>query len=818
MSSPTADRSHAVPLSLPVVDARAGSASSLPAPLTALIGRTREIDAVAGLLGRGEVRLLTLSGPGGVGKTRLALAAAAALGPAFADGVAFVSLAPVREPTLVAATIAQALAVRPIDQPLAAALADHLRPRHLLLVLDNFEQVTTAAPLLSELLAAGPRLAILVTSRARLHLSGERDYSVPPLELPAADTARTPQPPAMDQLLASTAVRLFVERARDVAPGFALTTANAATVAEICRRLDGLPLAIELAAARTRILSPSALLARLTDRLRVLTGGPRDAPARLRTMRDAIAWSHDLLTAEEQTLFRRLAVFVGGFTLDAAEAVARGGDWGAESAADGGPSPSPRAPQPAPDLLDGLTALIDESLLQRAEQADGEIRFGMLESIREFGLELLAASGDEEAARRAHAAFVLELAERAEPELSGPDQVAWVERLEADLGNIRAAIEWLRARGETVATLRLAGALGWFWSSPGYFDEGRQRLAAVLAMPGAEAAPTVLAKVLSAAGDIANWQGDLERAQELFERALAICRTLDDRPRVAALIRGLGAVALDRNELDRAAALLGESLALAQETGSTWDVAASTNLSGVVAVARGDVRRAIARHEAACALWRDLGDTGHVATALTGIGWASLIGGDHARAAAAYREALDLAVAGDDEWYGAACLMGLGGVAAVRGQPERAVRLFAAAAAQREQLGVPLTSVIRVQLDRMVAATRTALGDAPFAAAWDAGRELSLAEAAVEAHAVATHADTGQPQPVRRESSTSRGLTRREVDVLRLLVEGRSDKEIAAALFITRRTASKHVTAILGKLAVPSRTGAAIAAVRDGLI
>ena len=419
-----------------------------PIPATPLVGREPEVAAACAQLRRpgGEVgtRLLTLTGPGGVGKTRLALAIAAELAADYAEGVAWVELAPVRDPDLVAAVVARAFGVRESgDQPVAETLVTFIAKRRLLLVLDNLEHVLAAAPLVAQLLAAGPQLTVLATSRTRLRLRGEQELSIPPLAVPGADET---QPP-LEGLAGVAAMRLFTERAQEVLPDFALTAENAAAVAAICRRLDGLPLALELATVRIKLLPPAALLSRLERRLPLLSGGARDLPHRQQTMRDAIAWSHDLLTTDEQAVFRRLAVFVGGFTLEVAEDVggrfARGGEVEREA---------------PPSVLDLVASLCDQSLLRPLSPTGSEPRLALLETIREYAGECLVASGEEEDTRHAHAACFLALAERAEPELTGPTQTAWLDRLEVEHDNLREALGW-SVQHDPRTALRLVGAL-----------------------------------------------------------------------------------------------------------------------------------------------------------------------------------------------------------------------------------------------------------------------------------------------------------------------------------------------------------------------
>jgi predicted ATPase/DNA-binding XRE family transcriptional regulator len=773
------------------------TSSRLPRPPTSLVGRERELSGTCALFrldpDREGTRLLTLTGPGGVGKTRLALAIASEVAGDYPDGVAWVELAPLRDPDLVLSAIAQALEVgEGGEHSLQERLETALVERRLLLVLDNCEHVLPAMPLVGDMLAAAPRLRVLATSRARLRLRGERELPIEPLALPEASGATAP---SVETLAGVAAVQLFVARATEVRPGFALTPENADLVAAICRQVDGLPLALELAAARVKILPPAALRARLAQRLPLLTGGARDAPERQQTMRQAIAWSHELLSESEQILFRRLAVFAGGCTLEAAAGVA-GGDR---------------------DGIDLVASLVDQSLLRQIEPpAPGaaEARFTMLETVREYAWERLEASGEAEAVRQAHAAFCLTLAERAEPELTGPAQAEWLNRLEIEHDNLRAALAWALTSDAGIA-LRFTAALGRFWRMHGHAREGLSWLQQALAL-SADTPTVARGKALEEAGRLAHDRGDPDQTEALHAAALAIWRALADRHGEARALDELGNVAHDRGDFTRAVAFHEQALALTRETGDrrgtgralnnlgmvalyqsqderAWQLYEEAlaimreigdafganvvrNNLGIVAVRRGDLDQAAALATACLDGCQELGDEQGVGTALfnlaevaqlqgdfeqsaalydearqrlqglgddravaevcSGLATLALLQGDAARAAALVGTSLALAQRVDDQLKIAEALEGVAAVAAHRGAAERAAHVLGAAAALRERIAAPVAGHHRAAYAQLVAATRAALQPAAFAAAWDIGQEWSLDQVVAEARAL----------------------------------------------------------------------------------
>ncbi|MCA9876258.1 MAG: hypothetical protein KC442_00690 [Thermomicrobiales bacterium] len=754
---------------------RGDAAAPLPRFLTPFIGREQQATALRTLLQRPDAPLVTLVGPGGVGKTRLAVRVAASLGPAFPDGVAFVPLVAVRNPEMVLPEIAAVLGIRDVgDRPTAARLAQILGGQRVLLVLDNLEQVLPAAPAIAGLLAACPSLTILATSRAPLGVSGERAFHVPPLTLPTGDAA-------VSGLANVEAVQLFVERAEAAHAEFTLTAQNAAAVASICRRLDGLPLAIELAAARVRMLPPQALLARLDPQLPLLTSGARDVPQRLRTMRDAIAWSYDLLDPAEQAFFRRVAIFAGGFTLEAAECISEG---------DGGGVP-----------FDLLASLIDKSLLHQASPASTEARYTLLETVREFGVEQLAAAGEADEIARRHAAWCLHLGLQAANELVGPAQRAWAERLDREAANLRGGLATFLEHAPEQA-LDLANALLIFWFLRGHLREGaswleRSLARAERAQPAARAVGLFGAGLLTwASGEFADASRLGAQAREYaqahgltFGEALAhyllFLVTLDGRQSAAAREHGEAAIGLMRQAGNR-----------------SWLAYILCDFGEYLATA-GDRARGETLLAEGLQLHRDLGNKQGLGNKLSDIGLMKHAAGDEAAAARHYAESIRLLREGGDTWYLATPVGGLAAIAMGAGWPGPAARLIGAAGAMRERSGAALWPKERERFLHTERAARAALGEAAYLQEIAAGRALPLASVITEAMAVA---DAAPAEP------DAGGLTPRELDVLRLLATGMSNPEIADALYIGRGTVRTHVSNILGKLGARTRTEATMLA------
>jgi predicted ATPase/DNA-binding CsgD family transcriptional regulator len=860
-------------------EAELATISNLPLQLTPLIGREHELAVACDLLRRPQVRLLTLTGTGGVGKTRLAVQVATELLDDFADGVCFVSLAPLSDADLVLPTLAQSLGLWEVgDRSPLEQLTEYLHVQELLLLLDNFEPVVGAAPLLVTLLEACPQLTILVTSRVVLRVSGEHEFLVPPLALP--DLSNLPASEVLEQY---GAVTLFLQRARATRPDFHLRPANARTIAEICTRLDGLPLALELAAARLKLLPPQALLARLSHRLHVLTSGARNAPARQQTLRNTIQWSYDLLTAEEQQLFRRLSVFVGGCTLEAAEAISHKGD------------------ELALNVLETIASLIDKSLLQQTELEGEEPRLAMLETLREYGRGCLEALGEAEGMQHTHAEYYLALAEEAQQRMPGPETGSWLERLQREHENLRAALAWLMEHNALEAALRLGGALLQFWWMHGYLSEGRAELARALA-GSREVVTTVRAKALHTAGTLAALQGDYAQAEALCVESLALFRALGDRLGSAHSLITLGHDALHQSdyatarslleeaeslyrkvndkdgialalghlatmfllqgEYDRARTLVEEAVVLSREGGDSWSITnalllqalvmfcqgdlirAHTHLeeslalsrqegyreyiayallaSGQVALVQGDQASARSLFEESLALFKEMGKRQYIAQSLSGLAVVSLMQGDYATARALLEESFALFKAGGNKWNIAGCLVIFAALAAAQGEWIRAARVSGAAEALCQAINGVLSPDERVMQEFTSTVARTQLGEEAFTAAWAEGRAMTP-EQALAAQGPLTMPITAPAGPssvphAPKAPTYPGGLTAREVEILRLVAQGLTDVQVAEQLVISPRTVNWHLTSIYSKLGVSSRSAATRYAIEQLLV
>jgi predicted ATPase/DNA-binding CsgD family transcriptional regulator len=789
----------------------------------------REVEEVCALLRSEQTRLMTLTGPGGIGKTRLGIRVAEELANEFADGVCFDSLAPIRDPELVIPSIARMLGLSELgERPLSERLGELLKERELLLVLDNFEQVIEAASRVAELLAVCPRLKVLATSREMLHLSCEWVFPVPPLGLPDVEQL----PGDIRTLSEYGAVAFFVQRARMAKPDFRLTEENAPVVAEICIRLDGMPLAIELAAARLRLISPRAILEGLRRRLRLLKGGPRDAPVRQKTLRDAIGWSYDLLGAQERLLFGRLSVFAGGCTLEAAEAVCDPGEDLSE------------------EVLDLLASLMDKSLLNRAETEDGEGRLWMLETVKEYALERLEAAGEEEKIRRAHAANYLALAEEASPETKGPRQTEWFDRLESEHDNLRAALSFSLEGGDPEMALRLVASLWWFWYKRGHLSEGRRWLEEALEK-GASPAPA-RAEALNGVGVLARNQSGYERAQEWLEESLVLRRELGDKTGTSMVLVDLGTVAGDRGDLAQAEEFFEKSLRLKKEVGDRWGTALVLGNLAAAAYDQGNLVDAAALSEECLELFRALGDKAGIAWAYETLGEVAEDEDEYGKAAAFYQESLALYREAEDKEgialmarhlgriariqrnYGRAATLydeslilyeelggklgiahALEGMAALRAacrQPEPATRFWAEAL--REEIGAPLENIERAKHEALIATARGALGEAAFANAWAEGWNLTPEQALEEWR---EQGFISEPEPIATPAQLA-GLTAGETQVLRLVASGMTNARVSEELFVSRRTVEAHLRSVYRKLGVASRTEAARYAIDRGLL
>jgi predicted ATPase/DNA-binding CsgD family transcriptional regulator len=803
--------------------------TNIPVHLTSFVGREREIAQLTQLLE--DVRLLTLVGAGGVGKTRLALRLASDLVSRVADGVWVIELAALLDPDLVQHAVAATLNVRERpDEPIRATLCEALQTQQLLLVLDNCEHLTSAcAELVQDLLLACPRLRVVATSRQPLGLfgAGETTFRVPSLAM------LDPWVAASDEIGASEAVRLFVDRSRSVLPGFALTDRNAASVAQICRRLDGIPLAIELAAARVSTLGVEQIVARLDDRFRLLSDASRRMPARHRTLSATVEWSYELLSDDEKLLFRRLAVFAGGWTLEAAEAVCSGNGSQSE------------------EVIDRLSRLADQSLVV-VEGQETVARYRLLETLRQYGWERLEAAGEAAMLRDHHRDWYLALAQRADAAFNGPAQSEWLTVLEREHDNVRAALRWCLDSGAIDAALALATAYSYFWEIRGhrYRTEGRRWLEEGLErVSSAGAASPTLARAAYWAGTFAAEQFDFPRAVVLLEESLHLWQELEDHSGRAEALMGLGQVAHEQGEYQRADEMLSESLALARELRDQLMLARVLRALGSVARAQGDREQSLSLASESLALFRGVGDSHSAGHLLDQIGVVQRDLGELDRAAASHQSGMELlAAAGCEEGVNSsryrqarvarargdrvqaialavqslqgyrvlgnrrdvpACL-DLVAEIVVGDEPERAARLFAAAEAIRESMAVVLPPADRATRDSGVAEARAALSADAFSRAWHEGR-ASLSDDAIGLA-------LGAVKPPAAAALPESSLTPRELEVATLVGRGHSNREIAAALVVSVRTAEAHVTNVLTKLALRSRAQLAVWAAEHGLL
>ncbi len=762
-----------LPSIFPVPNERSVEPSAMPVPRTSFVGREREVGLVQALLGRSDVRLITLTGPGGVGKTRTAIRAVSSA----PHSTQFVDLADVQQPALVLPTIAAALGVRADGRPVLDILRAVLRDGDYLLVLDNFEQVLPAASTLADLLDTCPTVKLLVTSRAVLGIPGEyvvdiRPFQLPSLRSPGADTD------AVD----FDACRLFVDRVQALDPEFALTSANARTIVSICQRLDGLPLAIELAASWVSVLSPSALLAQLENRLALPSGGSLGAPQRQRSLRDTIAWSYGLLSAPSQALFRRIAVFHGGCSLDAVMEICGDGSL---------------------EVLQELRALVANSLVRRTDDPAGDSRYTLLETVREFGVEALDQSDEASITRQRHAAYFLALAERAEAKQNTGEREAWLDRLESEQGNLHSALEWALEQEDAEIALGLCGSLLPFWQFRFYSSLGRDWVRRALALDQDVSAP-VLRKAVYCAGTLAYMHGELVEAEDFFADALVRYQEADDPGMIGRVEVALGRLAWDEGDLDTAHRWFESAKLRFERCGDEVGLAHALHGLGLVAYKEGDYPQAETFLRDALRMWQSLGFSWELARCIPGhLADVARAAGNLTEAMILYQECLALNWDGQDLENVSWSLAGLALIAATDGHMDQAVRLMGLADRFEELTGAPLTPHIRRDHDHAVCMLMDSVGVERFATIQASVRNARL-EVEIEAALALTRRETSTNAP----ALSDLGLTQREREVLQMMASGKANQDIADVLFVSLGTVKVHVTHILAKLGVKSRAAA----------